>query len=554
MKEVTKLNKSTTLMVSMVILLFATLTTTNALAFSDIEGNWAESTIQQWKDAGRISGYPDDTFQPNSGITRAELTSMMNPLFGFTKMGEADFTDVQASHWYDEDVRKAVAAGIISGYPDGTFGPNQLISRQEIAVMLTRVLSLSAEGMEPQFQDADQIPAWSAAAVARLHHHGLMSGSGAGMFRPADATTRAEAIVVLERAHRFWMEQARMQSTLDEAGVYGPQHGQLVWEGDLTITSPDVVLQHVQVTGDLHLASDTDEGELMLDQVDVLGTTKMTGGGSEPIYMTDSALQSLLVDHAAESVCIVLDGQTDIQSLDIRSATELQLGEQTSIEHLMVSAPLTVTGQGTIAEALLKTNDVTFEREPLKLFMQESDDEEGDPAESGTDDPADDKDGNGDVGEGEAGNGESGAGKDPGDPKPTEPTPTEPQEPAEPLILVGASASIGGQSVTATMDGNTGRVSANSFADSDRISGFSIQTSDNVDRVSVSAFGIHRTMSLTNGSASLSISDILGSLDSSGEGITMGTVRKLVGDSTSVSGTLISKDGHEQSFEIQIQL
>lgn len=68
-------------------------------ASSDIAGHWAEDVITQWENAGMISGYEDGTFRPNNSVTRAEFVIMMNNALGLTEAGEVSFSDVQPGNW-----------------------------------------------------------------------------------------------------------------------------------------------------------------------------------------------------------------------------------------------------------------------------------------------------------------------------------------------------------------------------------------------------------------------------------------------------------------------
>ena len=78
---------------------------------SDIGGHWAQGTIIQWTTNGYISGYPDGTFKPDNSITRAEFVVMVNKAMGYNKRGNAYFSDVSAAHWAYAEIMKGVEAG-----------------------------------------------------------------------------------------------------------------------------------------------------------------------------------------------------------------------------------------------------------------------------------------------------------------------------------------------------------------------------------------------------------------------------------------------------------
>src|SRR5665648_130988 len=110
----------------------------SAATVSDISGHWAQTTIQAWVDQGTIKGYPDGTFRPENNISRAEFTILVNGMFGYTKMAANTFTDVKADAWYANTIAIGIEAGYINGYPDGTFKPENYIKRGEAVVALDR--------------------------------------------------------------------------------------------------------------------------------------------------------------------------------------------------------------------------------------------------------------------------------------------------------------------------------------------------------------------------------------------------------------------------------
>ena len=97
--------------------------------FPDISGHWAQKLIINGVDNRIVKGYNDGTFRPNNGITRAEFTAMLNSAFDLKDTTLIGFTDVVPSDWYYDNVAKAKAAGYILGYSDVTFRPDKLISR-----------------------------------------------------------------------------------------------------------------------------------------------------------------------------------------------------------------------------------------------------------------------------------------------------------------------------------------------------------------------------------------------------------------------------------------
>ncbi|WP_138756597.1 S-layer homology domain-containing protein, partial [Paenibacillus sinopodophylli] len=110
--------------------------------FSDTTGHWAESMIQQAVSEGIVNGYRDGTFKPNQTVTRAEFVVMLMNALGAQGEGTTlTFTDKsKIGAWAQTAVAQAVQAGLITGFADGSFHPDSEITRAEVAVMIGRVL------------------------------------------------------------------------------------------------------------------------------------------------------------------------------------------------------------------------------------------------------------------------------------------------------------------------------------------------------------------------------------------------------------------------------
>ncbi|MGO4274327.1 S-layer homology domain-containing protein, partial [Paenibacillus sp. TAF58] len=170
------------------------------ITFSDITGHWADALIKQAVSAGIVTGYPDGTFKPNHTVTRAEFAVMlMNTLKPKGEGVALTFTDtVKIGPWAQKAVAQAVQAGIITGYEDGSFRPDAQITRAEMAAMLAKVLGQSNEASASTgFADDKDIPVWAKGSVAYVKQAGIVQGKGDNKFAPQDHTTRAEAVTVL---------------------------------------------------------------------------------------------------------------------------------------------------------------------------------------------------------------------------------------------------------------------------------------------------------------------------------------------------------------------
>ena len=109
-------------------------------SFSDVKASsWFNNAISTMENGGIITGYPDGSFRPNDNITRAEFAAMAIRFFKDAKVGPSKFSDT-IGHWAEEAISKAQTEGLVAGYPDGTFHPDQPITRAEAMTIVNRVL------------------------------------------------------------------------------------------------------------------------------------------------------------------------------------------------------------------------------------------------------------------------------------------------------------------------------------------------------------------------------------------------------------------------------
>lgn len=203
MRKPLKKSLALLLMLSMVSPTFAdrSFAADQKIQFSDIKGHWAEANIQAWGDEGLIRGYLDRSFKPNNEITRAEFMNLVNGAFGYAGQAAINFNDVSEDAWYYQAVSTASAAGYMDGYADQTMKPQHPITRQEAAKIIAGILNLDLnEGAANAFSDASSIADWSKGAVGGTAAAKIISGYSDGSFKPLQSITRAEAVSALFNA------------------------------------------------------------------------------------------------------------------------------------------------------------------------------------------------------------------------------------------------------------------------------------------------------------------------------------------------------------------
>lgn len=175
----------------------------NSKAFLDLDSvEWARESVEYLTKIGAVNGKDPQHFVPNEAVTRSEFVKMLMGAFQVpqTETGSA-FEDVKEGDWYYEYVMSAVDAGVVNGISPTYFGAEEVISRQDLAVMVYRMLeekgvALNTAQSEP-FADHEGISDYAVDAVYALKNAGIINGKDQGMFAPGDYATRAEAAKII---------------------------------------------------------------------------------------------------------------------------------------------------------------------------------------------------------------------------------------------------------------------------------------------------------------------------------------------------------------------
>ncbi|WP_214630259.1 DUF4838 domain-containing protein [Paenibacillus agaridevorans] len=235
----------------------------------DHRGHWSEKTIERWMNQNMLLGYDDGTVKPNRPLTRGEFIVFLNRAFGLEEEVEITFTDLPASSWLYKETAKAVKAGYIRGRGDGTIGVNDIVTRQEAAVMIARVMGLpeELEDNKLDYSDAEKIAGWSSAAIAGLTKLGIMKGFSNGSFHPKKFMTRAEAVISMDRM----LAQLEQDYIINTPGVYDFSDLTHALKWNVIIAVPGVTLRNLKLEGNIVLGSGLTEKDYTLDDVELGG-------------------------------------------------------------------------------------------------------------------------------------------------------------------------------------------------------------------------------------------------------------------------------------------
>jgi hypothetical protein len=141
-------------------------------SFSDVSsGYWAEGFIQELSRRNVISGFPDGSFRPNDPVTRAQFAAMVRKAFSRSQIRQsAGFVDVPSNYWANAAIQDAYATGFLSGYPGNVFRPEEYIPRAQVLVSLANGLGYTPSNTSGSalqvYRDAGSIPNWAAGSIA----------------------------------------------------------------------------------------------------------------------------------------------------------------------------------------------------------------------------------------------------------------------------------------------------------------------------------------------------------------------------------------------------
>ncbi|KQY94362.1 hypothetical protein ASD24_02030 [Paenibacillus sp. Root52] len=178
-------------------------------AFTDVANHWSNTAVNDMGSRMIVSGVTDTTFEPDRSITRGEFASIVVRALGLKPgKGSNSFRDVNETDWYTDVVKTASDYGLISGYEDGTFRPQEQITRQEAMTLIARAMKVT--GLDSQvpanavqqlssFTDAAQVADWAKEAAAASIHTRLVTGRGSNTIAPLQSITRAETATILRR-------------------------------------------------------------------------------------------------------------------------------------------------------------------------------------------------------------------------------------------------------------------------------------------------------------------------------------------------------------------
>lgn len=496
-----------------------------AAGFTDVNGHWAESQINKWSGKGLAGGYADGTFKPNQQVSRAEFVALTNRAFGINKEeAAAGFGDVKADAWYCGDVAAAKKAGYIGGYTDGSFKPNTPITRQEVAGILVRLLDIetTTEGLSA-FTDAAKISDWSRGNIGAVAQKGLMRGMPDNTFMPLKSITRAEAVASLDRALEYAPGGPKPVETqpVRETGLEGAvtYNGQAVKDAAVNIFEAGSyeVLKETKTDSEGNFKVKLEPGKY-----DITAVTD-----SEISYKSDVAVadQKLTRTDLDLTKAAVLKGKLmGDNDKPIKKTTMYFTTNPTFVAKTDASGAFELP---VYPDKTYKVRAVDPDNEDEKPVVVENELK----VEGAGSHNVDDIEASfaGEVVT--VGGGAGGAGGNQEEPD---------------LLVKSVTFVVDGRPVTVPGVNNVFTIDLTDYNDTDMFTELTIKATTNATEASISMMGFSEEIRLNQGTANVTVKDILGALDSGEPGVSLQSMREFLGDSPNMDIKIYSDDDAEE--------
>lgn len=173
------------------------------MPFTDVAvSSWYYEAVKYVYEKGMMNGTAANLFSPNAATTRGMIVTILYRLEGEPAAGGPAFTDVPAGQWYTSAVGWAAANGIVDGYGNGRFGPNDIITREQLAAILYRYTAFkggdtSARADTGAYRDGAEISSYALDAISWAVAAGVINGVGDGRLAPKESASRAQVAQML---------------------------------------------------------------------------------------------------------------------------------------------------------------------------------------------------------------------------------------------------------------------------------------------------------------------------------------------------------------------
>ena len=320
---------------------------------------WTNEHIDTLVSWGVMRGDDSGNMNPDKPVTRAEFVAMVNRAFGYTADTAHPFTDVLIQDWYNNDIGIAYNMGYFKGTSETTASPNSFLTREQAVVLIGRNLLLDEKlGETLGFSDSRTFSEWSRGMVESAISSGFIGGYEDGSFKPQQNATRGEIAAMLSKAIGTMVNKS---GTHELGGVYG----------NVMISTSGVKLKNTTIAGDLYITGGLELGDVLLENVNVLGKIVISGTGEShkgdsSIVLRNVESGELVVNSiAGQFVTLRAEGNTQIDFTNVK--TSAYLDDQTAVGDGLLYIEL--NGQNGMNVSLAGNIEEVLNRTPESALM-----------------------------------------------------------------------------------------------------------------------------------------------------------------------------------------
>lgn len=392
------------------------------------EGHWAKNAINNMVDAGILVGDSDGQIYPDRAVTRAEFVAMLNRAFNYTsyKNKKLPFKDIKGTEWYADNIRAAYDQGYFYGISSNQAGAARGVTREEAVTLLCRNLKVDKQLLQVEgFTDGKSISEWSRGFVGAAVEKGYLRGYTDGSFRPQNNISRAEVATMLSNSlGKIISERGSYQYNYVQGNVTisdsGTELRDTIITGDLYITSGVgsgyVNLKNVAVLGEVIVCgggeSEWGGNSVVLDDCSIKKLTvdgpedkavSLYAKGNTNVLNTNIKSDTYLENHedtdpGFDNIKLMGPDDTKLHLSGgfkavqvINPKNQLQLGKgsiknltvdedavdssvvldrNTVVRNLRIDGACQVTGRGDIESVVVTTNGVSVETLPDQIEIR----------------------------------------------------------------------------------------------------------------------------------------------------------------------------------------
>ena len=316
------------------------------ISASDYDESWAKDVIEHFLERGIISPDENGKIEPRKPMTRAEVAIIINKALNFTKTAEINYTDVKSTDFFYKDLQIAKGMGyMIGGGDNQPFRPNEPITRQEMSIIVSRVLELqpNVEAAEI-FNDFEEIPTYEAkGAIGAMADPAVkvLEGIGDGLFAPNSDITRDQAYTMVYRAEKIYRELQSGEREYSSVNIFQRETvgNTLMTQNyhNVSIYSQDTSLKNIVVWGDLTIQGSASDSGIRIDDVIVKGNTYIYGG--EQIKISNSKLNAVVINNINDSAILEFNEKSSASKILINSGAVINAPAMTVSDIVISGTP-----------------------------------------------------------------------------------------------------------------------------------------------------------------------------------------------------------------------